>query len=124
MVEHYRLVIFLDKTKRGGDSDAYHRSRHEIDTVIGHSLGGAVARSLAIKKEGKHLYGIVQSKIFGVPIVSGNLGNRFGKPGKSVVKNSISDLGVIGGVSTGAVLDTTTGLFDGGFLIGLGANIG
>ena len=33
----------LNKTKRGRDADAYCRSQHEIDTVIGHSLGGAVA---------------------------------------------------------------------------------
>ena len=38
----------LNKTKRGRDSDAYYRSHHEIGTVIGHSLGGAVALSLAI----------------------------------------------------------------------------
>ena len=36
----------LNKTKRGRDADAYYRSHHEIDTVIGHSLGGAVAFSL------------------------------------------------------------------------------
>ena len=36
----------LNKTKRGRDADAYYRSHHEIDTVIGHSLGGAVALSL------------------------------------------------------------------------------
>ena len=36
----------LNKTKRGRDADAYHRSRYEINTVIGHSLGGAVALSL------------------------------------------------------------------------------
>ena len=35
----------LNKTKRGRDADAYYRSRHEIDTVIGHGLGGAVALS-------------------------------------------------------------------------------
>ena len=29
----------LNKTKRGRDADAYYRSHHEIDTVIGHSLG-------------------------------------------------------------------------------------
>ena len=33
---------------RGRDADAYCRSHHEIDTVIGHSLGGAV--SLALEK--------------------------------------------------------------------------
>ena len=35
-----------DKTQRGRDPDAYYRSHHEIDTAIGHSLGGAVALSL------------------------------------------------------------------------------
>ena len=35
----------LNKTKRGRDADAYSRGHHEIDTVIGHSLGGAVALS-------------------------------------------------------------------------------
>ena len=44
-----------NKTKRGRDADAYSRSHHEIDTVIGHSLGGAVALSLEnnIKKKVK-----------------------------------------------------------------------
>ena len=36
----------LNKTKRGRDADAYYRSRHGIDTVIGHRLGGAVALPL------------------------------------------------------------------------------
>ena len=36
----------LNKTKRGRDADAYYRSHNEIDTVIGHSLGAAVALSL------------------------------------------------------------------------------
>ena len=36
----------LNNTKRGRDADAYYVSHHEIDTVIGHSLGGAVALSL------------------------------------------------------------------------------
>ena len=66
----------LNKTKRGRDADAYYRSHHEIDTVIGHSLGGAV--SLAIekyKKEGNNPYGIIQSKTFGAPVVSGNISN-------------------------------------------------
>ena len=38
----------LNKTKRGRDADAYYRSHHGIDTVIGHSLGGGV--SLALEK--------------------------------------------------------------------------
>ena len=33
----------LNQTKRGRDADVYYRSHREIDTVIGHSLGGAVA---------------------------------------------------------------------------------
>ena len=36
----------LNKTKRGRDADAYYRSHHEIDTVIGHSLGGTVSLPL------------------------------------------------------------------------------
>ena len=37
----------LNKTHRGRTADAYYRSHHEIDTVIGHSLGGSVALALA-----------------------------------------------------------------------------
>ena len=35
----------LNETKTGRDADAYYRSHHEIGTVIGHSLGGAVSLS-------------------------------------------------------------------------------
>ena len=65
----------LNKTKRGRDADAYYRSHHEKDTVIGHSLGGAVALPLEtqLNKEGNNPYGIVQSKTFGAPIVSGKI---------------------------------------------------
>ena len=67
----------LNKTKRGRDADAYYRSHHETDTVIGHSLGGAVALSLEkqCKIEGDNPYGIIQSKTFGSPTVSGNISN-------------------------------------------------
>ena len=41
----------LNKTKRDRDADAYYRSHHEIDTVIGHSLGAAV--SLALENQYK-----------------------------------------------------------------------
>ena len=60
-------------------ADAYYRSHHEIDTVIGHSLGGAVALSLEeqYKKEGNNPYGIVPSKTFGSPTVPGNISNPF-----------------------------------------------
>ena len=87
----------LNKTKRGRDADAYYRPHHEIDTVIGHSLGGAVAPSLEkqYKKEGNNPYGIIKSKTFGAPVVSGNIGSSLGK---SIAKNSILDLGVAGGV--------------------------
>ena len=45
--------------------------------MVGHSLGGAVALSLErqYKKEGNNPYGIVQSKTFGSPAVSGNISN-------------------------------------------------
>ena len=53
----------------------YYRSHHEIDSVIGHSLGGAVALPIEkqYKKEGNNPFGIVQPKTFGAPIVSGNI---------------------------------------------------
>ena len=53
----------------------YCRSHHGIDTVIGHSLGGSV--SLALEKQYKqecdNPFGVVQSKTFGAPSVSGNI---------------------------------------------------
>ena len=39
----------LNKTKRGRDADAYYRSHHEIDTVIGHPLGPSVGLALQQK---------------------------------------------------------------------------
>ena len=52
----------------------YYRPHHGIDTVIGHSLGGAVALSLEKQyiKEGHNPYGTIQSKTFGSPTVSGD----------------------------------------------------
>ena len=38
------MVPYIKQKGRG--ADAYYRSHHEIGTVIGHSLGGAVALSL------------------------------------------------------------------------------
>ena len=43
----------LNKTKRGRDADKYYRPHHEIDTVIGHSPGGAVALPLKNKMKKK-----------------------------------------------------------------------
>jgi hypothetical protein len=65
----------LNMSKRGRDADAYYRSHHEIDTVIGHSLGGSVSLALEkqYKKEGNNPYGIIQSKVFGAPVMSGNV---------------------------------------------------
>ena len=79
MVDDLKLPVddTLNNTTRRRTADKHHRSHHEIDTVIGHSLGGAAALSLAKpwKKEGNNRYGIVQSKTFGSPIVSGNISN-------------------------------------------------
>ena len=69
----------MNNTTRGKTADAYYRSHHEIDTVIGHSLGGAVALTLEkqYKKEDNNPYGIVQSETFGAPAVSGNIKSLF-----------------------------------------------
>lgn len=113
----------LNKTKRGRDADAYYRSHHEIDTVIGHSLGGAVALALEkqYKKEGDNPYGIVQSKTFGAPVVSGNISNPLLK---NIVKNEIVSAGVAGMGYIGASADSAIGFSDGGLLTGLGADLG
>ena len=113
----------LNKTTRGKTADAYYRSHHEIDTVTGHSLGGAVALPLqkAYKKEGNNPYGIVQSKTFGSPTVSSNISNPFIK---NIVKDEIVGAGVAGGLAIGASVDSATGFSDGGLLNGLGVDIG
>ena len=113
----------LNKTKRGRDADAYYRSHHEIDTVIGHSLGGAVSLALEkqYKKEGNNPYGIVQSKTFGAPTVSGNISNPLLK---NIVKDEIVGAGVAGGLAIGASVDSAIGFSDGGLLTGMGADIG
>ena len=100
----------LNKTKRGRDADAYYRSHHEVDTVIGHSLGGAVSLALEkqYKKEGNNPYGIIQSKTFGAPTVPGNI-----KPTikKNIIKNNIVGSGVADGLSIGASADSAIGFF-------------
>ena len=113
----------LDKTKRGREADAYYRSHHEIDTVIGHSLGGAVALSLEkqYKKEGNNPYGIVQSKTFGAPMVSGNVNSP---KSKGIIQNEIVGAGVAGGLAIGTSAGSDIGFADGGLLSGLGADIG
>ena len=113
----------LNKTKRGRDADAYYRSHHETDTVIGHSLGGAVSLSLEkkYKKEGNNPYGIIQSKTFGAPSVSGNMSNP--SLNKNIVKDEIVGAGAAGGLAIGTTVDSATGFSDGGLLSGLGADI-
>ena len=69
-------------------------------------------------------YGIVQSKTFGAPVVSGNLGSRFGEVGKTIVKDEIIGAGVASGVAIGASADSAIGFSDGGLLTGMGADIG
>ena len=76
------------------------------------------------KKEGNNPYGIVQSKTFGAPVVSGNLGSRFGKLCKTIVKDEIIGAGVAGGLAIGTSADSAIGFADGGLLTGLGADIG
>ena len=117
--------MILNKTKRGRDADAYYRSHHGIDTVIGHSLGGAVSLALEkqCKKEGNNPYGIVQSKTFGAPTVSGNISNPLLKK-KIIVNEEIVAGGVAGGLAIGTTVDSAIGFSDGGLLYGLGADIG
>ena len=112
----------LNKTKRGRDADPYYRSHNEIDTVIGHSLGGAVALPLEkqYNKEGNNPYGIIQSKTFGAPTVSGNISNPLLK---NTVKDEIVGAGVAGGLAIGASADSAIEFSDGGLLNGLGADI-
>ena len=112
----------LNKTHRGRTADAYYRSHHEIDTVIGHILGGAEALPLEkqYKKEGNNPFGIVQSKTFGSPTVSGNIPNPLFK---NIVKNEIVGAGVAGMGYIGASADSAIGFADGGVLTGLGADI-
>ena len=115
----------LDKTKRGRDADAYYRSHHEISTVIGHSLGAAVALSLEkqLKKEGNNPYGIIQSKSFGSPAVSGNMSNPLLKQ-KNIVKDELISAGAASGLAIGASADSAIGFSNGGLLSGLGADVG
>ena len=113
----------LNNTKRGRDADKYYRSHHEIDTVISHSLGGAVALSLdkQYKQEGNNPYGIVQGKTFGSPTVSGNASNPLLK---NIVKDEIIRAGAAGMGYIGASADTAIAFFaDGGLLTGIGADI-
>ena len=113
-----------NETKRGRGADAYYRSHHEIDTVTGHSLGGAVALSLETqcKKEGDHPYGRIQSKTFGALTVPGKIKSPLLK-NNNIVKDEIITAGAAGGLAIGASADAAIGFSDGGILSGLGADI-
>ena len=86
-------------------------------------MGGAVSLALEkqYKKEGNNPYGIIQSKTFGAPTVSGNISNPLLK---NIVKDEIVAGGVASGLSIGASADSAIGFSDGGLLSGLGADIG
>ena len=126
MVDDLKLPFddTLNSTTRGKTADKYYRAHHETDTVIGHTLGGAVALPLEkqFKKEGNNPYGIVQSKTFGSPTVSGNISNPLLK--KNIVKDEIVGAGVAGMGYIGASADSAIGFSDGGLFTGLGADIG
>ena len=113
----------LNNTTRGRTTDAYYRSHHGIDTVIGHSLGSAVAFPLEkqYKQQDGNPYGIIQSKSFGGPTVPGNISNPLLK---NLVKDEIVTAGAAGGLSIGASADSAIGFSDGGLLTGLGTDIG
>ena len=108
MVDDLKLPFndTLNKTTRGRTADAYYRSHHEIDTVVGHSLGGSVSLALEqkYKKEGNNPYGILQSKTFGAPVISGNaLGEKnpnriryFGDPISALDLNATTVMPSIG----------------------------
>ena len=88
----------------GRDADADYRSHHETDTVIGHSLSGAIAISIErqYRKQGDNPYGIFQSKTSGAPVASVNLGNSFGEVGQTRIKDDIIGAGVAAGLAIGA----------------------
>ena len=115
----------LNETKRGGYADFFYRSHHEIGFVIGHSLGGSVSLALGKQytKEGNNPHVVVQSKTFGAPVVSGNLGSSLGDVGKAIVKDEIIGAGVASGTALGASADSFIGFADGGLLTGMGVDI-
>ena len=114
----------LHETKRGRGAYAYYRSHNsELNIVIGHSLGGAVALLLEKQhnKEGNNPYGIVQSKTFGAPVVSGNIKSPILK---DIIKNEIVGAGAAGGLAIGGTMDAGIGFSDAGLLSALGSDIG
>ena len=108
----------LNLTKRGRDVEAYYRNHMtEIDTVIGHSLGGSVALSLEDKyrhdKIGIPGVGIKQVKTFGAPVVAANIGGN-SPIVKDLVVRGTTNLGAEIGGAVGAGVDSLTGFTDQG----------
>ena len=89
-------------------------------------MGGSVslASEKQYKKEGNNPHGVIQSKTFGAPVVSGSIGSSLGKFGGPIVKKSILYFGVAGGAIAGGAIDSAIGFSDGGLLTGMGADIG
>ena len=89
----------------------------EIDTVIGHSLGGSVALSLEDKyrhdKIGIPGVGIKQVKTFGAPVVAANIGGN-NPIVKDLVVRGATNLGAEIGGAVGAGVDSLTGFTDQG----------
>ena len=56
--------------------------------------------------------------------MSGNLGSRFGKLCKTIIKDEIIGAGVAGGLAIGTSADSAIGFADGGLLTGISADIG
>ena len=64
----------LNKAKRGRDADAYYRSHHEIDNYrpfIRRISRFSIRKTILNKNNNP--YGIIQSKTFGAPVVSGSI---------------------------------------------------
>ena len=114
----------LNLTKRGRDVELYYRNHmREIDTIIGHSLGGSVALSLEEKyrhdKIGIPGVGIKQVQTFRAPVVAANLGGNNPIVKDLVVRGTTNLGGEIGG-AVGAGVDSLTGSTDQGlFTAGL-----
>ena len=86
--------------------------------------GSSTVIRKTIQKEGDNPYGLIQSKTYGAPTVSGNIGSSLGDFGKTIVNNGILDLGTGVGAGIGASVDWAMGFADGGLLTGLGADMG
>ena len=113
----------LHKTKRGRDADAYYRSHHETDTVIGHPLGAAVALSLENNIK-KNVTTHMESFNLNHSVVQLFQGKYQIHYLKNIINDEIITAGAAGGLAIGTSADAAIGFSDGGLLKGLGADIG